>query len=305
MKKSTATRQSAQLTFRPTLEYLEKRLNLSTFTVSNLAGSGAGSLRAAITSVNADNTPDVIDFSVAGIIKLTSGALPTVTNSVKIDGTSAPGFSDAPVVEVDNNGFAGLSFNAQDSTLASLSIVNANGPGVTFTGYSGHLGSGGANNCTIVGNYVGLALDGSVAANTGIGLFIDGATGESIGGTSPLDRNVISGNGGDGIKVGPTGGGGSEDILGNFIGTDVTGHAAAPNQGNGITLYSGLGDRVAGGSTVGGTDPGDANTIAFNAQYGVVAKNEPNAITENSIYNNGAGGIQIDWPYLNTLLSGA
>ncbi|HVX12701.1 MAG TPA: DUF4214 domain-containing protein [Pirellulales bacterium] len=264
------------------------------YTVSNLDDSGAGSLRAAITSVNGDTTPDAINFSVAGVIKLTSAALPTITNTVDIYGTSAPGFANSPVVEIDNNGFAGLDIGAPNSTLASLSIVNANGPGVTLTGFTSHLGSGGANDCTVVGNYIGLALDGSIAANSGVGLFVDGTGGQTIGGTSPVDRNVISGNGAGGIQVGASGHGGGVGgtISGNFIGTDPTGTVAAPNQGNGITLFSGPeGVDFYGGTTVGGTDPGDGNTIAFNSQYGVDDEGESNTIRENSIFNNGSGGI--------------
>ena len=268
----------------------------TTYTVSNLADSGPGSLRDAITSVNGDhNTADVIDFSVAGIIKLTSGALPTITNTMKIDGTSAPGFAKAPVVEIDNNGFAGLTFDAPLCTLASLSIVDASGPGVTLKGFNSRIGGGGANEVTVVGNYIGLALDGSVAANTGVGLFVDGPTGDTIGGTGPLDRNVMSGNGAGGIQLGSSANGsGWATILGNFIGTDPTGQAAAANQGNGITIFSSSNVPFYGfGSTIiGGTDHGDGNTIAFNTQYGVVVDGgKGNTISENSIFNNGAGGI--------------
>jgi hypothetical protein len=299
MKKWIPSQKSARRSFRPSVEHLEQRLTPSAYTVSNLADSGPGSLRAAITSVNADNTygnntPDVIDFSVAGVIKLTSGPLPAITYSVKIDGTSAPGFAGAPVVEIDNNGFAGLIINTGDSSLASLSIVNANGPGVTLEGAG--LEEGGASDVTVVGNYIGLALDGSVAANTGVGLLDDYSTADTIGGTAPLDRNVISGNGAGGIEVGPSGVGFghdspglSETILGNFIGTDPTGQAAAPNQGNGITV---LGGNQFGGSVIGGTDPGDSNTIAYNTQYGIVVDSgQGNAIRENSIFQNAAGGI--------------
>lgn len=296
MKKSIAVRKLGRRTFRPSLESLEARLTPSAYTVASLADSGPGSLRAAIESVNGDHAADAIDFSVAGVIQLTSGPLPAITNTVNVDGTSAPGFAGTPVVEIDNNGFAGLTIDASDSSLASLSIVNANGPGVTLLGFNSHLGSGGANGVTVVGNYIGLSLDGSVAPNTGVGLFVDGATGDTIGGTAPLDRNVISGNGAGGIQVGSSNGGGpgmNEKILGNFIGTDPTGQSAAANQGNGITLFSGPGDFVEpGGSTVGGTDPGDGNVIAFNTQYGVVVDSgSGNAITENSIFKNAAGGI--------------
>jgi hypothetical protein len=266
--KNTASRQRSRITFRSHLESLETRLTSTTFTVSSLADSGPGSLRAAITSVNSNDTnQNVIDFSVAGVIQLTSGALPAIANTVNMDGTSAPGFAGAPVVEIDNNGFAGLTLAGEESNLASLSIVNANGPGVTLSGEGEYSARG--NAITVVGNYIGLALNGSVAANTGVGLFIDNSVGDTIGGTTAADRNIISGNGAGGIEVGPPGTPGLvASILGNFIGTDPTGQAAAPNQGNGITIYSSenIGSR---GSTIGGAEQGAGNTIAFNSQYGV------------------------------------
>lgn len=291
MKKLISVRKSARRSFRPCLESLEERLNLSAYTVSSLADSGQGSLRAAIDSVNGDTTPDVIDFSVAGVIQLTSGPLPAITNSVTIDGSSAPGFAGAPVVEIDNHGFAGLTFGyslgtsgvgAAGSILSSLSIVNANGPGVTLQGLAGsHLHPPVADNITVVGNYIGLALDGSVAANSGVGLFVDGSLNDTIGGTAAADRNVISGNGAGGIKLS----GGNSNVLGNFIGTDPAGQAAAPNQGNGITVLSN-------DNAIGGTVSGAGNTIAFNSQYGIVVdRGTQNPIRENPIYKNDGGGI--------------
>jgi hypothetical protein len=292
MKKSIPVRKSARRTFRPRLEALEARLTLSAYTVSNLADSSPGSLRAAITSVNGDSTADVIDFSVAGVIQLTSGPLPVITNTVNIDGTSAPGFTSAPVVEIDNNGFAGLTVSGFACRLASLSIVNADGPGVTLD--SGWLGPG-AGNDTVVGNYIGLALDGSVAANTGVGLLIDNSIGNTIGGPAAADRNVISGNGAGGIQVGTSGQSGlAANILGNFIGTGPTGQAAAANQGNGITIYTGLNRFSTGWTTIGGTDSGAGNTIAFNSHYGVVVDTgHGNIISGNSIFQNGTGGIDL------------
>ena len=290
---NASRRRCPQRSFRPLVESLEPRLTPTTYTVSSLADFGDGSLRAAMTSVNGDpaGSPDEIDFSIAGVIKLTSGALPAITNTVKIDGTTGPGFATAPVVEIDNNGFAGLTFNgASNSTLASLSIVNANGAGVTLNGtLSGGLEPGTGFNITVVGNYIGLALDGSVAANTGYGLFANNSTSDTIGGTAALERNVISGNGAGGIQIviGTGEGFGEEgaSILGNFIGTDPTGTAAAGNQGNGITLLS-----ILGGNTVGGTTPGAGNIIAFNSQSGVAIESGT-GILSNSIFSNGSMGI--------------
>ena len=202
MMKPTRVRKPTRLTFRPRIESLETRLTpTTTYTVSNLADSGDGSLRAAITSVNADpvDSVDEIDFSVAGVIKLTSGVLPTITNTVNLNGRSAPGFANAPLVEIDNNGFASLTIAAPNSTVASLSIVNAHYSGLTLQG---------SDNSIVVGNYLGLALDGSVAANMGGGLLVDTAKNVLIGGTTAIDRNVIGGNGdigSSGIALSPFG----------------------------------------------------------------------------------------------------
>ncbi len=72
MKKASPRRRS-QTGFRPSLELLETRLTPSTFTVANLNDSGTGSLRQAIMDANSLSGPDIIDFSVAGTIQLTSG----------------------------------------------------------------------------------------------------------------------------------------------------------------------------------------------------------------------------------------
>ena len=201
MKNFTPRRRSRN-NFRHILESLETRLTPTTFTVSTLADSGAGSLRAAIASVNSDTSADEIDFSVAGVIQLTSGALPAITNTVKIDGTTAPGFAGAPVVEIDYHGFAGLTLSGSDSTIASLSIVNASGAGLTLDGTLTEAFQNATGiNITVIGNYIGLALDGSVAANAGVGLQINESGDDIIGGTAPVDRNVISGNGAGGIQI--------------------------------------------------------------------------------------------------------
>ena len=55
--------------FRPSLELLEGRLVLSTFLVTNTNDSGSGSLRDAITRVNADTSnqnPDIVNFQIQG-----------------------------------------------------------------------------------------------------------------------------------------------------------------------------------------------------------------------------------------------
>src|SRR5690349_19197442 len=125
---------------RPRIDPLEGRRLLATFTVSNLNDAGPGSLRQAILDSNVapGPSPGLINFTKAGTIALTSGALPAVVHPVTIDGTTAPGFAQTPVVEVAADGFGGLRFDAGSagSTLKSIGIVDAGGDGVTLNDHT-------------------------------------------------------------------------------------------------------------------------------------------------------------------------
>lgn len=75
---------------------------LSTFTVSNIADSGAGSLRQAIIGSNAAlGETNIIKFAITGTgvetIDLDS-PLPAITHSVTIDGASRPGSATTPLI---------------------------------------------------------------------------------------------------------------------------------------------------------------------------------------------------------------
>jgi hypothetical protein len=261
--------------FRPLVEQLEERRVLSTLTVANLNDSGAGSLRQAILDANKTASADVIDFQVAGTIRLTSGALPGVTKPVSIDGTTAPGFAGTPLVEVDANGFRGLSFNAgsANSALQSLAIVNASGDGVTLN----------AGSITVLGNYIGLLLNGAASGNSGNGLTINASSsGDTIGGTATGGSNVISANAGNGVALN----GALNNVLtNNVIGTDPTATKALGNGGSGVLLTNGANFNILGGTTSGevagtppqdfnGTRPPDGNIISGNGGYGVLITNQ-------------------------------
>ncbi len=156
----------------------------------------------------------------------------------------------APVIEVDNNGFGGLQFNAGSagSALRSLAIVGAGSDGVTLN--DGHI--------LVVGNFIGLAPDGStVAGNAGNGLVINPtSSGDTIGATSTvaantvisLASNVISGNGGDGIAIHGSSG---NTIIANYIGTTASGlGSAAATAGTGSCWTA-----APRGNTIGGHHP--------------------------------------------------
>ncbi len=267
------------------VETLEDRILLSALTVSNLNDSGSGSLRQAILNANAQHGADTINFTVAGTIVLAS-ALPNVTDTVNIDGTSAPGFAGTPVVGVNFNNLAGPNFTAKasGSELQSLALVDASGNGVTLNS---------VHQMLIVGNFVGVETDGATAAaNHGSGIELINSSGNTIGGTAPQDRNIISANLQQGILVS---GSSSNVIMNNYIGTNATGTAALGNGFNGVLITgSSSKQNLIGGEETGGNDPTKAsssgrpqgNLISGNGGYGVLING---GATQNQLSGNFIG----------------
>ncbi|MFM8984447.1 MAG: right-handed parallel beta-helix repeat-containing protein, partial [Planctomycetia bacterium] len=166
-------------------EVLESRALLATFTVSNLMNAGTGSLRAAIQQANANPGADAIVFTTAGTIPLSS-ALPAVTDTVAIDGSTAPGFVGSPRITVNFRGQAGLRFapGSDGSSLTSLALVRAKGAGVTVD----------ASGITLARNSIGVLPDGTTAApNTGDGVLVTArGSGNQIGLATAIDYDVTS-----------------------------------------------------------------------------------------------------------------
>jgi parallel beta-helix repeat protein len=267
---------------------------MSTFPVTSLNDSGAGSLRAAITAANGDSgSPTVINFTVNGTITLSS-ALPALTHSTKIDATSTPG--GPPVVEINCNHSAGLTFapGSDGSQLLGVAVTNANGNGVTLE----------SGNITLNNNYIGLDLTGNAAGNAGDGLFIASTSSNNSIGLNPtlatgVVGNVISGNGGNGISFHGSSG---NTLVCNRIGTDPTGTTAIANVGNGLWLTAG-----ASGNQIGGIAFTDPATGAANDPTGNKGTTAPVFVVPpqgNLISGNNANGVLIDTGSHNNTLNG-
>src|SRR5262249_46371257 len=121
----------------------------------------------------------------------------------------------------------------------------------------------------VQGNTIGLNGDGNPVGNGAEGVGItNGASFNTVGGTTAAARNVISANGVAGVVVadGTVG----NVIAGNYIGTSTAGGAASAGgrpTGNGTDgVVVSLGATA---NTIGGTEPAARNVIAGNKRNGV------------------------------------
>jgi len=151
-----------------------------------------------------------------------------------------------------------------------------------------YIGDSGTDSNTVSGNYIGTDVNGTAdLGNSSEGIRIAvGAQSNTIGGTTAGERNIISGNDIDGVRISGSGTD-SNTVYGNYIGTDVNGTADLGNSNHGVHIYGG-----AQSNTIGGT----GNTIAFNGQDGVEVENadtDYNKISQNSIHDNTSLGIDL------------
>lgn len=158
---------------------------------------------------------------------------------------------------------------------------------------SGNLDQGlwlvGGRSNVVQGNFIGVDRTGNAALpNAGAGVRLNNSSENLIGGSEEGSRNIISGNI-DGIKLD---GASAQDnvIQGNFIGVNRLRSAAVPNRRHGVYITE-----SSSGTTVGGTEPGEGNLIAFNAGDGVRVEGNAlrNPIIANSIHSNARLGINL------------
>ncbi len=141
-------------------------------------------------------------------------------------------------------------------------VISGNGPyGIWMYGGNGTL------DARVQGNLIGTNADGTSALPNWRGISVYGnahhiAHDVLIGGTDPAAGNVISGNSILGVEV--LGENATSIVIqGNYIGTDMDGLDAIPNQ-TGVLIEN------ASGVLVGGTEPGARNIISGNAGDGIM-----------------------------------
>lgn len=142
-----------------------------------------------------------------------------------------------------------------------------------------------ASDVTVTGNLIGVAAGGASAlGNVSSGIQVASSTTVQIGASG--SGNVIGANAGGGIFI--SGSSSGVTMHANAIGTDALGVVDLGNGFDGIRI---LGNS---GHSVGGTNPGEGNTIAYNAMNGIGIWNGTGyAIRGNSIFSNDSLGIDL------------
>ncbi len=156
-------------------------------------------------------------------------------------------------------------YNTANATIGGTAagagnVISANGFWDVYLEQSGTTGT------QVQGNIIGLDATGTTILGTDLGVLIsNGASLNTIGGTTPAARNVITAGGSD-VAINGQGGTSNNVVEGNFIGTRVGGTqvpaSGEPNYD--VSIYAG-----AHGNTIGGVVSGAGNVIAGATLFGV------------------------------------
>jgi CSLREA domain-containing protein len=273
-------------------------------------GSNGISLREAIlaanNTANNEGEPDRIYFNInaTGVQTISpTMALPEIVDAVFISGYNQHDENPMTMIDLDGTSIdevTGLTLAAGSggSTIRDLIINNfSNGTGIGVNSSSN----------VIAGNYIGTNAAGDTALGNYIGIDIEGGGDNIIGGTTPADRNVISGNSACGIFDASVG---SNTIIGNYIGTNAAGDTALSTSADGMFFAW-----ETNGNTIGGTTARARNIISGNGDsdicpdgiflawdaHGDIIGGTTEA-ARNVISGNGDSGIYLEGAYSNTIV---
>jgi len=142
-----------------------------------------------------------------------------------------------------------------DGNLANRNLISGNGVGIQVDS---------AGQSVVLGNLIGTNAVGTAALANGTGVVA--TTAMNLGGLALDQRNVVSGNSGDGVHVT----GGPYSIVQNYVGVDVSGNLPLGNGGVGIYCN-------AGGVNI------SYNTVSANGSHGIDIVSSSASVVHNAI----------------------
>ncbi len=250
-------------------------------------------------TVELGNTHNGVLISSGAYNNTIGGSTPNTRNVISGNGWSGVGISgnstkgntiSGNYIGTNANGTVQLG-NTHNGVLissgANNNTIGGSTPGewnvISSNGSNGVNISGSATGNIISGNYIGIDASGTLGlGNTSAGVSItDGAQNNIVGGSTPGERNIISGNGSYGVDINGSDTTGNT-ISGNYIGIDARGTVGLGNNQDGVKIYAGAQNN----------NIGPGNLIAFNGLDGVQIEGNVttgNTITQNSIFSNNKG----------------
>ena len=151
-----------------------------------------------------------------------------------------------------------------------------------------------SNNNTIAGCYIGTDVTGTAASANGVfGANAIWLTGNNniVGGTTAVDRNVISGNTRDGVLISGSG----NTVEGNYIGVAAGGNAALGNANSGVEIDTTSVENTISGNVISG-NAWRRHRLQWNVQHNYGQHSRPRR-DGSTVIGNGYCGISLDGGY--------
>ncbi|MCS0500676.1 choice-of-anchor Q domain-containing protein [Protaetiibacter mangrovi] len=274
----------------------------ATFEVTNLADSGAGSLRQAILDANATPGADVVTFAsgLTGEIALTSGTI-TVTDATTLDG---PGASQLTVAG-DGTGSVFAVTSPAQVVFSGVTITGGGGAGSNSGGV--YVNNGGADvtiRDTILTGNTG-TYGGGASAYSGLLRIEDtrifGNTATASGGgvatasSTVLERVEISGN------TAPNSGGGIFLNSGTLVIGDSTISGDSAPVGGGIYRFTAGATLTVSGSTIVGNDSTDGTAGGIS---GPGSSTISGSVISGNANSDIAGSFAVSWSLIGDVPGG-
>ena len=202
--------------------------------------AGTCTLRAALEEAEATAARDSIAFAPSDTpLRINvEGMLPTVTQPLVIDGTTA-GCTRGPCVVLDGGGAVeiGLALSGPNISVRGLAVGGFTQVGLLVTGTT-------ARRVHVEGSYFGVEADGATAFPNGTGLIVEEGAAETL-----VTGCVVSGNAFDGLLV-LGAGTDATHITQTYVGTDASGTGRLGNSAGGLVVGEGATETRIEGSIV-------------------------------------------------------
>jgi hypothetical protein len=248
--------------------------------------SGTASVANSGNGIEIQGTGNTVGGSVSGARNLISA---NSNDGVKIDSGASGNLVEGNAIGVNTYDTAVLGNSGNGIEVAGSSNTLGASYAVAPNEISGNRGDGvlldnGSSANQVLGNYIGTDHSGTIARANKVGVE-DGGSSNTIGGSVLGDKNVLSGNTGDGVLLDSTATGGT--IEGNYIGLNVVASSILANSGNGIEVK------------------GTGNTIGGNSQSNVQVRNYigGNGI-DGVLFDSGASGNLVQGNFIGVNVSG-